>query len=138
MIDLRDLDQYRRVDLEIARNPPHGNRWPSDCGFFVIPSPSSGEPMRCIVSAGRLDPSAPPWDHVSVSLENRCPTWQEMDYLARLFFKPTEAAMQLHVPASEHVNCHPYCLHIWRPSGLKKIPLPPSWMVGPDSAKGKK
>jgi hypothetical protein len=55
------------------------------------------------------------WDHVSVSLPNRCPTWEEMEKVKRAFFKETEYAMQLHVPPSEHRNYHPYCLHIWRP-----------------------
>jgi hypothetical protein len=37
--------------------------------------------------------------------------------------------MQLHVAVKEHINCHPYCLHIWRPHD-QVIPLPPSIMVG--------
>ena len=52
-----------------------------------------------------------------------------MAAIARHFW-PDEAAMQLHVPASDHINCHPYCLHWWRPIG-QEIPRPPSWMVGP-------
>lgn len=70
------------------------------------------------------------WDHVSVSLQSRCPTWQEMSFVKDLFFEPHEAAMQLHPPQSEYVNHHEYCLHIWRPHD-KRIPLPPSEFVGP-------
>ena len=76
------------------------------------------------------------WDHVSVSRSSRCPNWPEMEHIKRLFFLDHETAMQLHVPPSEHVNHHPYCLHIWRPLGVE-IPVPPSIMVGPDSAKGR-
>lgn len=37
------------------------------------------------------------------------------------------------VPKRDHINCHPHCLHLWRP--LKgRIPLPPSEMVGPTAA----
>lgn len=68
------------------------------------------------------------WDHLSISLPHRCPTWDEMDQAKRLFFKREETAMQLHVPPAEHVNCHPHCLHIWRPHGLE-IPRPPEMMV---------
>jgi hypothetical protein len=32
------------------------------------------------------------------------------------------------VPIVEHINCHPYCLHLWRPHNVE-IPRPPSWMV---------
>jgi len=70
------------------------------------------------------------WDHVSVSLPARCPTWEEMCFVKDLFFDPQEAVMQLHPPRSDYVNCHPCCLHMWRPHN-RSIPLPPSLMVGP-------
>lgn len=70
------------------------------------------------------------WDHVSVSLSDRTPTWAEMEYVKRLFFNPDEVAMQLHVPVDEHRNCHPYCLHLWRPHD-HDIPMPPADMVAP-------
>lgn len=69
------------------------------------------------------------WDHVSVSIANRCPTWDEMELVKRAFFFEHETAMQLHVPPSEHINIHPYCLHLWRPQNVA-IPRPPSAMVG--------
>ena len=70
------------------------------------------------------------WDHVSVSTANRCPTWEEMDRIKRIFFKPGEVAMQLHLPPDDHINCHPYTLHLWRPHGVKRaIPLPPKEFV---------
>jgi hypothetical protein len=69
------------------------------------------------------------WDHVSVSRKNRCPNWQEMEHIARLFFRDHEEAMQLHVPASDHVNMHPNCLHWWRPTDCE-IPRPPAIFVG--------
>jgi hypothetical protein len=69
------------------------------------------------------------WDHVSVSLSDRTPTWEEMEFVKTLFFRPDEAAMQLHVPAADHVNNHPFCLHIWRPQKAE-IPRPPAILVG--------
>lgn len=68
------------------------------------------------------------WDHLSASLTHRCPRWEEMEYLKRLFFEPDEIAYELHVAESKHINRHPYCLHIWRPQGIK-IPLPPEIFV---------
>jgi hypothetical protein len=70
---------------------------------------------------------------VSVSRANRCPNWPEMEFIASLFFKDHETAMQLHVPASDHVNNHPYCLHWWRPHNIP-IPRPDAIMVGIASA----
>lgn len=71
------------------------------------------------------------WEHVSVSLPDyeRCPTWPEMCQVKDMFWDEDDAVMQLHPPASDHVNNHQYCLHLWRPIGID-IPLPPSYMVG--------
>ena len=55
------------------------------------------------------------WDHVSVSLERRCPTWDEMCAVKDLFFYDEELCIEYHPKKSEYVNLHPYCLHIWRP-----------------------
>lgn len=73
--------------------------------------------MRIIVSEGMG------WDHVSVSRPTRCPTWDEMETVKRMFFKPTETCMQLHVPEAEHINRHAYCLHLWRPQTSDEIAL---------------
>lgn len=69
------------------------------------------------------------WDHVSVSLPERCPTWDEMCHIKDLFFRADEWVMQLHPPKSENINNHAYCLHLWRPQNAE-MPLPPGWMVG--------
>lgn len=55
------------------------------------------------------------WDHVSVSTTERCPRWNEMEQIKRMFFKDDEVAIQIHPPLKEYVNVHPYCLHLWRP-----------------------
>lgn len=88
--------------------------------------------LRVIASAGCDQPEGWRFDHVSVSLSNRCPTWDEMDFIKRLFFHPEEVAYQLHVAAAEHISAHPYCLHLWRCCD-QPIPLPPAEMVGPRS-----
>ena len=108
MRDLHELDRYRVTDrAALARCG--GWAGDGDCGSFVIPSPIDRAPLMVIASndAG--------WDHVSVSRKNRCPNWAEMEHVARLFFRDDEAAMQLHVPAQEHINIHPNVLHWWRP-----------------------
>lgn len=87
-----------------------------------MPSPIDSETLRIIAS---IDDG---WDHVSVSLEFRPPTWDEMELVKRTFFKDSELAVQFHVPVQDHINIHPYCLHLWRPQ-RNKIPLPPKWMV---------
>lgn len=70
----------------------------------------------------------PVWEHVSVSARGRCPTWAEMEFVRELVFLPEETVMQLSVPRADHVNVHPYTLHLWRPIGVE-IPRPPKVCV---------
>ncbi len=97
-----------------------GDTWNGAFSYYSPESPPNM--LRVLASSGEG------WDHVSVSLEHRCPTWGEMEWVKRLFFLENETAFQLHVPPSEHINKHPYTLHIWRPHH-QQIPLPPSYMV---------
>lgn len=105
-----------------------------DYGVFQIPHAKTGVSLRVIASSGAAAKAEgmDPWDHVSVSLPNRCPNWIEMEFIKRLFFDESEVAFQLHVPVSEHISFHPHCLHIWRPLHVQ-IPVPPAIMVGPQS-----
>ena len=68
------------------------------------------------------------WDHVSVSLPSRCPTWEEMCAVKDVFFREDECCVEYHPRKADYVNNHPYCLHIWRPQ-LAELPVPPRNMV---------
>jgi hypothetical protein len=114
--------------------------WEGDetCGAFVIPFTFETQrkmPVGKVLFVQRSEllvvaSTGEGWDHVSVSLEDRCPTWEEMEFIKKLFFRDDETAMQLHVPETDHVNVHPNCLHLWRPNDGREIPRPPSIMVG--------
>lgn len=121
MRNLRILEGYRCRGPDVIGY--YGTVGDDTCGMFEVPSPIDGRPLRIIAS------SDAGWDHVSVSRQNRCPNWPEMAYVKKLFFKDDETAMELHVPVSDHVNDHSYCLHLWRPHD-QDIPRPPAWMVG--------
>lgn len=68
------------------------------------------------------------WDHVSASLSNRCPTWEEMCIVKDVFFNEDECVVQYHPSKADYVNRHPYCLHLWKPQD-QEIPMPPKFMV---------
>lgn len=70
------------------------------------------------------------WDHVSASRSDRIPLWTEMCAVKELFFDDDECVIQYHPPRQQYVNCHKFCLHLWKPTA-QALPLPPSWMVGP-------
>jgi hypothetical protein len=125
-----EIDRYRFLHPMVGREPDELRAWG---GAFQIPFRRAS--LRVIASRGGC-PFAPDdiaeqnrWDHVSVSLPDRCPTWEELEFIKRLFFERHECAMQLHVPPRDHVNNHEFCLHIWRPIDVE-IPRPPAVMVG--------
>ena len=97
-------------------------------GAFVIPH--NGLLICCIIS-DQMN-----WDHVSVSLRSkdqtkmikRTPTWEEMEFVKRLFFEPDEVAVQYHVREDDHINVHDYVLHLWRGQQINYI-MPPKIMV---------
>ena len=89
----------------------------------------------CFVLAGRalvvVCSNGNGWEHASVSARGRTPTWEEMEWVKRQLWAPGDTVMQLHVPSTEHINCHVHCLHLWRPTDGREIPRPPGIMVGP-------
>lgn len=71
------------------------------------------------------------WEHVSISLNFRDPTWDEMCYFKSLFWDEEDFVVQMHPPKSDYVNNHPYCLHLWRKAGTNDFcERPPSLLVG--------
>lgn len=97
-------------------------------GWFEIPINPCGTVISIMVSSA--DPEAGVmWDHVSVSLPSRCPTWEEMCRVKELFWGQEECVVQYHPPKSDYVSNHRFCLHLWRWVG-GEMPRPPSIFVG--------
>lgn len=113
-------NQYRIRNVRMATTNQMGNN-----GAFFMRGPNRKEtaPLHVIASDG-LD-----WEHVSVSLPHRCPTWSEMCFIKGMFWDDEDCVMQLHPPKSDWVNNHQYCLHLWRPVHAV-IPTPMAEMVG--------
>lgn len=122
-------EQYR-----ITRGPQGSDASCGCNGAFFIPSRPGRAPFKVIASDGSGMPEDPTaqWEHVSVSLPDRCPTWEEMCKIKALFWDDDDCVMQLHPPRADWVNNHSYCLHLWRPADAE-IPRPPGWMVGDPS-----
>ena len=95
-------------------------------GAFQVLSPIAGF-LRILSSGTGKDSEG--WEHVSVSLSNRTPTWAEMCFVKDLFWDEQEVVMQLHPARSDYVNNHQHCLHLWRPIN-EKLPIPPGRFVG--------
>jgi len=121
MKNLNNLNRFRDIKTSTRL---YGSAGDHESGLFRVPSSIDEEVITVIASVGEG------WDHVSCSRTDRCPSWEEMEQIKRLFFRDDETAFQLHVPPSDHISFHPNCLHLWRPLD-GKFPMPPSWMVGP-------
>lgn len=115
----KNIERHRITSGPMASPASYGPN-----GAFQIPGPD-GRALLCVIAS-----DGDGWEHVSVSLRARCPTWEEMDFVKRIFWRDDETVMQLHVPRDRHVNYHEHCLHLWRPTGAE-IPLPNPIMVGP-------
>ena len=109
------LESLRVRDGQLGSDASFGNN-----GAFLL---NYGEDQ-----AGIIVSDGDGWDHASVSLQGRCPTWDEMCYVKQLFFRPDEWVMQFHPAKEKNINRHPNCLHLWRPQEVE-IPKPPEWMV---------
>ncbi len=120
---MRTMEQYR---MEHSGPFPTKHR-SGVTGFY------QAEILRIIASNGTNGDGQVevPWDHVSVSTEHRCPTWEEMEWVREQFFKDDELVLQFSVPRDEEaVNHHPYCLHMWKHHD-QVVVVPPPILVGP-------
>ncbi len=92
-------------------------------GWFMIPSNKDGRMI-----AVQADATHNEWEHISCSMRNRCPTWEEMCYLKNLFWDESQIAVQFHPAKEDYVNVAKFCLHIWVYKGF--MPRPKKNLVG--------
>lgn len=113
-------ERYRVKIGQFRSNASNGNN-----GAFFVKGPGLKDrtPLKIIASDGVG------WEHVSVSLPNRCPSWDEMCFVKSLFWDDEDVVMQLHPAKENWISNHSFCLHLWRPLEAT-IPLPPNITVG--------
>jgi hypothetical protein len=104
-----------------------GGKWESPLGAqygaFTIRNPRNNHILH-VISSGALNE----WEHVSVSRKTCCPTWDDMCFVKKAFWLPTETVVQYHPPESDYVNNHENCLHLWR-NTKHEFQLPPKEYV---------
>lgn len=84
-------------------------------GIFDIPTSTN---ICHVIASSHMG-----WEHISISLPDRCPNFSEMVEVKDFFFNPGEIAFQIHPSQENYVNFHERCLHIWRPSNTN-VPVP--------------
>ena len=118
----RHLNRFRKRHPTFGESPPD-----SLFGYFVVKAESV---YLNVISSGNAGGTTEveQWEHVSVSLPNRCPTWGEMCLVKDLFWDEDETVIQFHPKKSAYVNHHEFCLHLWKPPG-NNVELPPQFAV---------
>lgn len=63
------------------------------------------------------------WVHASIAHKDRTPTYDELALLHKAVFQGKGWAYQVFAPDTDHVNIHPFALHLWgRLDGTNPIP----------------
>lgn len=112
--------EYRVQSGHLRTTAADGNN-----GWFFVHSVKFKKVLRCLASDGMG------WEHVSVTVHGRCPSWLEMCHVKRLFWGPDDVVVQIHPPEAEYVNNHKHCLHLFRKAGTNDfLERPPAILVG--------
>ena len=69
------------------------------------------------------------WEHLSVSMPSKTPSWDQMCRMKDIFWNKDEACVEYHPKEEDYVNMHKHCLHICRPTE-EYLPTPPHFLVG--------
>lgn len=113
-------EKFRVKNGIMGSDSSYGNN-----GAFVVSSLKLKRKLTCIASDGGG------WEHVSVSLNDRCPTWEEMCVIKDMFWSDDDFVIQVHPQKSDYVNNHKFCLHLWRKAGTNDFcEKPESYLVG--------
>ena len=112
------MEEYRLIKGNWKSDPSYQS------GLFMMPHQSNMLNIVATDGEGMSD-----WEHVSVSLKNRAPNWNEMCLIKAMFWDDEDAVVQFHPPKFQHSNNHPFCLHLFR-NPKRPTELPESILVG--------
>lgn len=75
-----------------------------------------------VIGSISVEADGKPWLHLSLSHPKRMPTYDDLVYLKKHWAGEDRKCIMVMPPKSEHVNIHPFCLHLW--CCLGEDPLP--------------
>lgn len=77
--------------------------------------------LRVIRSKSKMSDGSE-WLHVSVARPDRLPNWVEVRKVKDEFIGDSLEAYHIIPKPEDYVNVHSYCIHLWAPLGLTKLP----------------
>lgn len=72
------------------------------------------------------------WRHVSVSRSDKIPSYEDLKKVKDQFIGEHRPAYQIMPKTADHINMHPYCLHLWTTLEAGDNPMPDFRKKGPD------
>lgn len=121
MLSVEKIEKFRIKSGQLGSDKSFGNN--GAFAYILHAQTYKKIPATIIVSDGMG------WEHVSISLKDRTPTWEEMCAIKDLLWDEEDLVVQYHPPKSEYVNVAVNCLHLWR-QFEGEFPAPPSLLVG--------
>lgn len=120
----RQKRQRRIVDPEKLENVGWKKAKPKRLpkGWSLLPPPFDEAENGCgywhesglrVLASVLVEKDARRWFHVSCSLASRRPSYEELCTVKAVFVGSHRRAIQVFPPKAEHVNFHPYTLHLW-------------------------
>lgn len=97
-----------RRHLQAFPDFPTGEAYIATCG------------LRIVASTDRDDDGVR-WRHISVSLKDRYPSWEELKAARYQFFDDEREVIQVFPPKSAYLNLHDNCFHLWSRVDRKRL-----------------
>jgi hypothetical protein len=66
-----------------------------------------------VICSSDIEGDGHPWLHVSVSRKMQLPDYQDLCQVKKAFVGKRAKALMVFAPEDEHINDHPYCLHLF-------------------------
>ena len=86
---------------------------------FMYKSKSKG---LTVIQSEAIELDNKKWLHTSYSRRNRTPTYEDTKFIKDNFIGKDKKSIMVFPSESEHVNYHPYCLHLWTCLGSDVLP----------------
>lgn len=102
-------EQFRVTTGRMASDSSYGNN-----GAFRVKAGTNSTVWFNVIASDGMK-----WEHVSVSLPHRAPTWAEMCLMKSLFWDEEDCVVQYHPPERDYQFFLPYQLHLFRPVSEK-------------------
>lgn len=94
-----------------GKNPPQGwrlNQGGADGGMW-----DNNKKRLRVVASVSTEQDGKRWLHMSMSHPKRIPTYDELVYMKRHWAGEQRKCIMVLPPSDEHVNFHPFCLHLF-------------------------